>query len=150
MTAMNKSASNLHQIGLAIQAYTQNHGGEFPESLSRLVLDGEASDSAVFISPLRSDTPAKGPNAQAIANQMTAGGHVSYTYLGRGLNESTLTPDTIIAYELVANTAYPVIILTADGTVLEPALGAGSETLKRIKNGPFPATVPSPYNGGIP
>jgi len=55
--------------------------------------------SAVFVSPGSQDTPADGSTPQAIADNVSAGGHLSYVYLGRGLTTQTVKDDFVIAYE---------------------------------------------------
>jgi prepilin-type processing-associated H-X9-DG protein len=97
-----KSISNLRQIGESIARYAHDFQGQYPDSFRTLLLK-EAIESDVFISPLRDETPAQGPTTQAVADQLTNGGHLSYVYLGKGLSTETVTPDTIIAYELMSD-----------------------------------------------
>ncbi|MGA2440754.1 MAG: hypothetical protein ABSH08_07335 [Tepidisphaeraceae bacterium] len=94
------SALNLRQIGQAICLYSRDNRGQYPDSFQTILLNEDIT-SAVFVSPARSETPANAPTTQATAAQMGAGGHVSYIYLGRGLSVNAVTPNTIVAYEMI-------------------------------------------------
>jgi prepilin-type processing-associated H-X9-DG protein len=97
-----KSISNLRQISDSLARYTHDFQGQYPDSFRTLLLN-EPIKSDVFISPLRNETSAQGPTTQAVADQLTNGGHLSYVYLGKGLSTETVTPDTIVAYELMSD-----------------------------------------------
>ena len=110
------SASNLLQIGHAIVLYTKDHQGEYPDTFQTILLTQDLP-GILFVSLMRSETPANGPTPQAIANQMAAGGHVSYIYLGRGLSVNTVTPNTILAYEMIPHAGGGTNVLFGDGHV---------------------------------
>jgi hypothetical protein len=95
-----KSAYNLRMIGQAIAQYAKTYHGEYPDSFQTLFLH-EDLDSGQFINPASNDTPATGPTTQAIADQLVAGGHLSYLYVGRGLNAASVKQNTVIAYEVL-------------------------------------------------
>ena len=84
-------ASNLRQIGQAILMYSNEHGGQYPDSLQRLLLTEDITPG-VFVSTLTSDTPATGPTPQAWIAGMDLGNHLSYVYVGRGFNAATVIP----------------------------------------------------------
>jgi prepilin-type processing-associated H-X9-DG protein len=136
------SASNLRCIGQAILLYTNDHRGEYPDSFQTILLNEDVT-SAVFVSPARSETPAKGPTTQAIANQMAAGGHLSYIYLGRGLSGNTVKPNTIVAYEMIPHAGGGTNVLFGDGHVE----WVGPVTIGKIGSraavGQFPVTLPA-------
>ena len=90
-------ASNLRQIGQAILMYSNEHGGQYPDSLQRLLLTEDITPG-VFVSTLTSDTPATGPTPQAWIAGMDLGNHLSYVYVGRGFNAATVPPDAVVAY----------------------------------------------------
>jgi prepilin-type processing-associated H-X9-DG protein len=136
-----KSASNLRQIGLAILLYTNDHQGEFPDSFATLLQNEDVISSYEFVSPARSETPANGPTTRAIAGQLTAGNHLSYVYLGRGLSEKTLTPDTVLAYELIGPNGTNVLF--GDGHVEWVDAALAAEIVAKASNGPFPVTMPA-------
>jgi prepilin-type processing-associated H-X9-DG protein len=108
------SASNLRQIGQAILLYCNDHGGVYPDSFQTILLNEDMTGDE-FVSPLTSDTPAQGATAQAAADQLAVGGHLSYVYLGRGLNAKTVTPDTIVAYEKLPASSNGANVLFGDG-----------------------------------
>jgi prepilin-type processing-associated H-X9-DG protein len=96
-----KCVSNLHQIGLAILLYQQDHGGQYPDTLGRLT-ETEQIGPDVFVCPESNDQPSTGPTTRAISDEVTAGPaghHCSYVYIGRGLTDKTVTPTTIVAYD---------------------------------------------------
>src|ERR1700679_972401 len=93
-----KCANNLKQIGIAIQLYAQDHNGQFPDSFGTILMN-EPIEANVFNCQSSDDTPAQGPTTQAVAADVTSGGHLSYIYLGRGLTTATVTPNTVLATE---------------------------------------------------
>jgi prepilin-type processing-associated H-X9-DG protein len=134
------SQSNLRQIGQGILLYTNDHNGDYPDSFAIILLNEDVT-SAEFVSPSRSETPAAGPTTQAIAAQLVPGPHLSYVYLGRGLSANTVTPDTIVAYELINPDG--TNLLFGDGHV---EFFDGPETAKimaKVSCGKFPVTMPS-------
>jgi len=97
-----KAASNLREIGQAIRLYTSSFGDQYPDTFQTLLINEDIT-RPVFISASRSDTPAQGPTTRQTADELDAGGHDSNFYLGRGLTAPTVTPNTVIAYEMPAS-----------------------------------------------
>lgn len=95
-------ASNLHQIGLGILLYQQDHGGRYPDTLGELV-ELEGISPACLTCPAADDEPATGPTTRAVVADLVAGGHLSYVYVGRGLTDNTVADDTVVCYEPLAN-----------------------------------------------
>jgi len=93
-----RSASNLRQIGQAIELYERDNNGTFPDTFGVLLMNEDIT-SADFVSPQSNDTPAEGVTPREVAANLTAGGHLSYVYLGRGLTTQTVKDDFVIAYE---------------------------------------------------
>jgi len=108
-------ASNLMQVGLALQRYTGNNAGRFPDSLDALVLDGSLPPE-LLVCPSTNDTAAPGNTpAEQVAN-LAKRGHESYIYLGKSkrLNQTK----QIIAYEPLADHENEgVNVLNSDGSV---------------------------------
>lgn len=95
-----KCSANLTQIGLACITYSSGLGhGELPDSMATLVKSGNVSLSAL-VCPETSDTPSATSSATTDAE---LAGHCSYVYAGKGLTVSTLTSNTVIAYEPLSN-----------------------------------------------
>ena len=97
-----KCASNLRQIGQALQMYAINEHGRLPDDLLTLLSTQDLSP-AVFVCWDTSDVPASGKTAEEIGADFAKPGHCSYVYLGKGLTESQLDADTVLAYEPLAN-----------------------------------------------
>ncbi len=98
-----KCASNLRQIGQACLLYANDHNGQFPNELA-LLLPTEDLGSRVLNCPSSNTEPAPGTPAEAAALiRAYPDKHVSFVYLGAGLTTATITPETILAYEPLAN-----------------------------------------------
>jgi hypothetical protein len=98
-----KCASNMHQIGHAIQLYAAEHGGRFPDRLADLYLTLEVS-SEMFVCASSTDEKATGATMQEVAHKLSDGNHhVSYIYTGRGLTLSTVNVDTVLLHERLDN-----------------------------------------------
>jgi prepilin-type processing-associated H-X9-DG protein len=139
------SAGRLRSIGQAILLYENDFHGNYPDSLSTVYEnEGTYIDSSIFVNPASNDTPASGPTTQAIAKQLTAGGHLSYVYVGAGLTVSTVKPDTVIAYEILQNPGDGSNVLFGDGRVDYVDHAHIAVIIARTKTGPFPVTMPSP------
>ncbi len=91
----------MHQIGLAITMFQNDHQRAYPNSLKELLEDQVTS--AIFTCPDSNDTPSTGATTQAIAADWATPGHLSYIYLGKGLNDKTATADTVVLYEPLSN-----------------------------------------------
>jgi prepilin-type processing-associated H-X9-DG protein len=98
-----KCASNLHQIGLTMMLYANEHGGTYPQTMDKLVhLDGYDISTEIFCCPASYDTPAAGPTTRAVAANLMAGGHLSYVYLGNGFRDGT-SVDAVLARETLGH-----------------------------------------------
>jgi prepilin-type processing-associated H-X9-DG protein len=136
-----KSASNLRQIGQAILQYTQDYGGQYPDSFGTILLKEDVT-SGLFISPSRSETPAQGPTTQAAADQLADSSHISYIYLGRALTSSTVKPEDVVAYELPAQPNGGANILFGDGHVEFDDGTVLAKIMGRANCGIWPVTMP--------
>ena len=110
-----KCRSNLHQIGLAILLYQQDNGGQYPDTLGRLI-ENTCIGPEVFVCPsadeVKSPVPTTGP---VDGDAMLSPGHVSYAYLGRGLTAATVPPNAVVAYERHAVHGLGYNVLFGDG-----------------------------------
>lgn len=93
-------AAQLRLIGKALKAYVTTHG-QYPDNLSQLYLDGGVQPRD-FLCPECPDTPARGSTPDAVAADLTAGGHLSYAYVGAGLRPAT-HPDTVVMFDFPTN-----------------------------------------------
>ncbi len=137
-----KSASNLRQIGQAILLYTNDYNGQYPDSFGTILLNEDIT-SAVFVSPLRSETPADGPTTQAVADQLSDASHLSYVYLGRGFTPKTATANDVVAYELPGEPNGGANILFGDGHVEYDDGNVMTKIVGRAMSGVWPVTMPS-------
>ena len=129
--------SAMHQIGLAVNEYAQDHGGTYPDSLATLVREVPDFAPEVLVCGDSRDTPAAGPTTRAVADAVAAGGHCSYVYAGAGLTVRTVTPTTIVAYEPVPRHGGGGDVLYGDGHAAWMAAAALPSTAS-------PAVSPSP------
>lgn len=108
-------ASNLMQIGLALQRYTSNNGGRFPDTLDVLVLDGSLP-AELLVCPSSKDTVAAGASSGEQVADLANGGHNSYVYIGKG---ARLGPGKrVVAFEpLTHHENDGVNVLYTDGSV---------------------------------
>jgi hypothetical protein len=110
-----RCSSNLRSIGQAVQMYANENRGNFPPDFATLLLTQDLT-SEIYVCFATNDTRATGPTTQAIADQLSAGGHVSYVYVGRGLTLKS-PADAVVAYEPAANHGKAGCVLYADGHV---------------------------------
>jgi hypothetical protein len=86
----------MRHIGQGLLFCANDHRGQFPPKLENLLLDGDLT-AEVFVCPDTNDVNATGPTTQAVAANLSAGGHESYIYIPN-LN-SSVSADTIVLYE---------------------------------------------------
>lgn len=108
-------ASNLQQLGMALQVHANGAGGRFPDSLDALVLGGTVT-ADLLVCPSSGDTEAPGATFPEQAASLAKGGHQSYVYLGRGLTLTAARQP--LAYEaLPHHDGAGVHVLYSDGSV---------------------------------
>jgi hypothetical protein len=91
-----KSFSNQRVLGFYLLNYAEAHNQQLPDSWAELVADSDnpnlvagtvPQDVAKFlVSPASGNKPATGPTTQAVLKDLASGEHISYLYLGQGLN----------------------------------------------------------------
>jgi competence protein ComGC len=99
-----KCASNLRQIGLALQIYSTDHGKQYPPSFDELLLTGDIIPEA-FVCPSSTGEKAEGATAQHLIHNFHQPGCCNYVYAlaGPGLPASALTARHVLAYEDMTN-----------------------------------------------
>ena len=134
-----KCASNMRQIGQALMLYANQNHGVYPPKLEDLIT-AQLLDGQSFVCPSSDDTVAPG-SGNAQATNLSAGGHLSYVYIGQKLSPSA-PADQVLVYELPSNHNNDGgNFLFADGHV---EFFTGSDAQKMIakleagKNPPYP------------
>jgi prepilin-type processing-associated H-X9-DG protein len=140
-----KCASNLRQIGQAIELYANDHKGVLPARIEDLL--EEDVNPEVLVCPSSSDTKAAGPDIKEIAADLAKPGHCSYVYIAAGMTVTT-NAATIFAYEKLDHHAVPGMnVLYADGHVEwvdgKMAKHIRSELAKGFNPPRPPATAPA-------
>jgi prepilin-type processing-associated H-X9-DG protein len=110
-----RCATNLRTIGMGVQMYANENKGRFPDDFAALVLTQDIT-SECFVCLGTNDTRAEGPTTQAVATNLTAGGHLSYVYTGKGMSLSS-PRSAVVAYEPPSNHGDGMNVLFADGMV---------------------------------
>jgi prepilin-type processing-associated H-X9-DG protein len=95
-----KCAANMRTIGAELLLYGFDHGEHYPPTLDPLLTTKNIPASA-FVCPSTHDTPLA---QSAIGGQgvVLTGRHLSYVYLGKGMNTS-MASDAVVLYEKPAN-----------------------------------------------
>ena len=98
------------------------NSGRFPDAINDVLL------ADAFVCPSTNDTPAAGPTTRAVAADLTAGGHLSYVYVGKGLTNAAggnTLAGTVLAYEPLSNHGDRMNVVYADAHVEwhDPATG---------------------------
>jgi hypothetical protein len=144
-----KCASNLRQIGQAIQMYAQEHAGRLPPGLEHLITDEDLT-SEVFVCPSSAGERAQGDTTQEVVKNFLADPiHRSYVYVGAGLTSTTATPAHVLAYEPLGNhldNPQGIHVLHADGSARWYAAPQAQRLIDELTAGQNPprATVVKP------
>jgi type II secretory pathway pseudopilin PulG len=141
-----KCAAQLRALGETIQTYASDHGGAYPDTIDKLITAENATPD-LFVCPASRDTPATGSTPQAQATNLTAGGHLSYVYVGKGLSirsgPGALTmASTVVAYEPLTNHANAGInVLFDDGHVAFVPMPQAKQLIADVQAGKNPPSV---------
>jgi prepilin-type processing-associated H-X9-DG protein len=98
-----RCASNLRQIGQAIQMYANENNHQFPPDLKAVLATQDVTPD-VFVCPESNDTAATGPTTQAVLADFAIPGHCSYQYFGAGMRD-TDDPRIVVASESLGDHA---------------------------------------------
>jgi prepilin-type processing-associated H-X9-DG protein len=93
-----KCASNLRQLGTAVQLYANENRGQLPPDWPALLTTQDLVPEC-FICPSRDLDRATGPNLQAVVASMLSGEHLGYVWTGHGLQQRDLTATTVLAFD---------------------------------------------------
>jgi predicted Zn finger-like uncharacterized protein/prepilin-type processing-associated H-X9-DG protein len=96
-----KCASNMRQIGQALLLYANENRGAYPPKLEDLLLTQDIT-AEVFTCPSSNDTRSPGATAAQQAAQLSAGGHLSYVFVGQRMNSSS-PANAVLLYEPMTN-----------------------------------------------
>ena len=110
-----KCQSNLRQLGMALDMYSKEHGGKYPDDWDTLLLNEDLT-AAVFICPSSSDIFEPDRTREQAAADLKVAGHCSYIYLGKGLS-APVDAKRVIATEMLENHDDGVNVLYGDGSV---------------------------------
>jgi prepilin-type processing-associated H-X9-DG protein len=135
-----KCASNMRQIGQAILLYSNSNRGVFPPRLEDL-LRTQPIDASIFVCPSGDDTTAPGTSGPGQASSLSAGGHLSYVYVGQKLNSSA-SVEAVVLYEPLTNHRDGANFLFADGHVEFMTNSAASAMIKQLEAGQNPPRIP--------
>ena len=142
-----KCASNLRQIGQAVQLYANANRGQFPDTVEKVMTHLDLP-SEVFVCPSSSDTPAPGVDAKTRAGNLSKGGYLSYVYVGKGLGwtpDNTKLSKLVLAYEPLANHSNGGInVLFADGHVEFVPAGQAKQFIADLQAGKNPPGTAAP------
>jgi prepilin-type processing-associated H-X9-DG protein len=140
--ALRRCPSNLRRIGQALVIHANEHGGVFPATLDA-VFGEEYLTPDVFVCPVAGDTPAVGSTPAQVRAQFTAGGHISYVYVGAGLTTANGS-DYVVAYDRPQNHGGDgANVLLADGHVDWFAMPAFQRVLDEVAAGRVPVRIPT-------
>ena len=133
-----KCASNLRQIGQGVQMYANMYNGEFPDTIDKLITKQDMSTD-VFVCPSSADNPAGGANAQAQAANLLTAGHLSYVYVGKGMNWKAPSA-AVVAYEPLSHHTQGINVLYADGHVSFVPMAQAKQLVADVQAGKNPPT----------
>lgn len=139
-----KCASNLRQIGMGVMMYANENGGQFPDAVEKLITTQDLT-SEVFVCPSSNDDRATGATSQAVAADLLKPGHLSYVYVGKGMNSATgpgATSTAVLAYEPLSNhSSAGINVLFADGHVAFVPVAQAKQLVADVQAGKNPPSV---------
>ena len=131
-----KSASNLRQMGMAVQMHANENKGRFPDDVGDLLK--QDLDASVFGNPRREGaTPPAGASPEELARWVREEGE--YVYTGKGKNWR-MTSTEVLAYEKPDGLTDGINILFGDGHVEFVPMALAQETI-RLGRKPRPDAI---------
>ena len=145
-----KCASQMRAIASAVLLYGNENGGAYPESIQQIYLTQDVTPE-IFVCPSSGDTKATGATPAEIAKVLTVGGHLSYVYLGAGMNQHA-SAKTVIAYEPLSNHGTGSHFLFGDGSVQFLLANQAGRMIRQLESGQNPpgTSNAAPATGSTP
>lgn len=137
-----KCAANMRMLGQAMQMYANSNHGQFPDTLQSLVKFDPSLSGAVFICPSSNKTPSTATSAQTLASDLSGGQHLSYVYVGKGLNENASAAEVLLYEPLENHQREGMNALFADGHVEYLNRSEAQTILTQRAAGTFPINYP--------
>jgi prepilin-type processing-associated H-X9-DG protein len=108
-----RCTKQMRAIGQAIFLYANENRCALPPALTELIVTQDITPE-IFICPSSDDTRSPGNSMEQVADNLSAGGHLSYIYCG---NARTVLwdPKTVLLYEPMTNHGDGFHALFADG-----------------------------------
>lgn len=143
-----RCASNLKQIGLCLQTYSQANGNRYPPTLDEVLVECDIT-SEVFCCPSGNADRAIRPTTQALLQDFHKPGHNSYVYVAGNQPDRTSTDTYVLAYEQPANHANKGMnILYGDGHVDWVAQAEAARVISELQAGFNPPRPPATRPSG--
>jgi len=101
MTPRSRCASNLRNIAAGMIEYSNKNNGQYPDRIETLFV-ASGMTSEILVCPDSHDVRATG-TVQEQSAALTAGGHCSYIYMGKGLTSADTPAEAVLAYEPMGN-----------------------------------------------
>jgi prepilin-type processing-associated H-X9-DG protein len=137
-----KCASNLRQIGQALQLYASDHGGHYPDDLLTLLINEDLTPGN-FICPSSNDMRASGATTREIEDDFKRPSRCSYTYFGKGLSIPIPENRVIAAEPLENHDGEGMNILFGDGRVEFVDKQDAEKLLEATSTTTEPTTLPA-------
>jgi prepilin-type processing-associated H-X9-DG protein len=139
-----RCAANMKSIGQALLLYANDNRGAYPPDLTVLLTTQDISGE-VYVCPSSNDEPTHATAPSQIAADLSAGGHLSYVYVGAALNPG-VDPSTIILYEPMTNHANDGInVLFGDGHVEFIVRARAQQLITQLQAGQNPPGAAREY-----
>jgi prepilin-type processing-associated H-X9-DG protein len=136
-----RCASQLRQIGIALQAYSNNNGKHYPPSFDALLDAGVPAED--FICLQTADERATGPTTQAAVREFHKPGHNSYVYVAAGASDQSNSSTFVLAYESIGHHGPGTNVLFGDGHVGFVAQPEAIRVITELQSGFNPPRTPS-------
>jgi prepilin-type processing-associated H-X9-DG protein len=128
---------HMKAIGEALRRYASAHDAAYPRFLED-VLISENLPSQIFVCPSSNDSAAPGENAKTQAQNLSAGAHLSYVYIGQRLTSYAVMPEVVVLYEPLDNHDDGCNFLYADGHVEFIPSPTAEQMISQIQSGQNP------------
>ena len=138
-----KCAADMRMLGQAMQMYANSNHDQFPDTLQSLVKFDPSLSGSVFVCPSSDKTPSTATSPPALASDLASGQHLSYVYVGKGLNESAASTVVLLYEPLENHQREGMNVLFGDGHVEFLNRSEAQTILSQRAAGTFPITYPA-------